>query len=221
MAKTETSNQELSIVPHGRLRSTGRDIALESVIELTTLQVSRGEPMTESARRKTRNRPTKRVRELSDRTPLNPETRGDGGIIAASVLEATPDGQKSQRLAERALLNEGFQVDPEIQRDLVAAMAEIAFDGENYDARRRNQAALTLGMFQKMRLAELEKREELRLREMAIGRGDLALMTVNNNHVDFRAAAIKLQQDPAYIDWLNQQAIDAARLTAGDDESQN
>ena len=167
--------------------------------------------MTESARRKTRNRPTKRGRELSDRPLTGLDPVGKGGGVESALLEPTPEGRKTQRLCERALLNTGFEVDQETQRDLVTAMAEIAFDAAKYDARRRTQAALTLLKFQAMRVEELHTLERLRLQE-SIGRGDSPLVQFNN--VDLRSAVLAMQQDPEYVDYLNQKAVDAARREA-------
>lgn len=157
-----------------------------------------------------------RQRELSDRPSVEPRKVGVGGSVAEAMLSPSIEGMKDQRLCERALLNESFEISPAIQRGLVSAMAQVALDAEKYDARRRNQAALTLAKFQTMRVAELEKREEFRLREKAIDKGEMPVHITNVGSVGVRETIQAMQQDPDYVDYLNSQSGKAARLTAPD-----
>ncbi len=80
---------------------------------------------------------------------------GAGGCSLMEWTRLDATGRKAQRLAQRALLTEGFNVPEDIQRDLVKAMSQIVLS-DAYDARRRTQAANTLVKFQRLRLAELE-----------------------------------------------------------------
>ena len=149
-----------------------------------------------------------RQRALHDSPAVEPKPAGVGGAIAASVLEQTPDGQKTQRLAERALLNSGFEVSPDIQRGLVTSMAQVALDAK-YDARRRTQAALTLAKFQNMRTAELHDRERLRLQQESLGKGSQTMVQVNTvNQFDVRAAVADLRRDQAYVDYVRNRALE-------------
>ena len=137
-----------------------------------------------------------------------PKSTGKGEVVATTMLATTTEAQYDQRLAERALLNSGFEVSPDIQRGLVTSMAQVALDAK-YDARRRTQAALTLAKFQNMRTAELHDRERLRLQQESLRTSGSPMVQVNTvNQFDVRAAVADLRRDQAYVDYVRNRALE-------------